>query len=289
MSLHSSVMRPFAAALGLLLVCTLSGCRTELFAGLSQNEANEVLQALVSRGVAAHKAAQENQTYNVEVDDADIARALRTTQELGLPRQRFTSMGEVFKREGLVSTPSEDRLRYIYAVSQELEHTLSLIPGVLRARVQPVIPANDPLADKVRPSSASVFISHRADANVQDLAPAIRNLVMRSIEGLPADNISLSFFAAPAEVAANDAALASAAAHDRTLVAGLAVALAAALAAAGYFAWRARETQVLLAAATAPPAGTAEAALPSAHWWKKLRVVAGGATPAAEDSRRFGA
>jgi type III secretion protein J len=67
---------------------------------------------------------------------------------------------------------------------------------VIAARVHPVIPANDPLATHIRPASASVFIKYRPDANLQAMAPAIKNLVMRSIEGLEYENIALTFVAA---------------------------------------------------------------------------------------------
>jgi type III secretion protein J len=66
------------------------------------------------------------------------------------------------------------------------------------ARVHPVIPANDPLATQIRPASASVFIKYRRDADLEAMAPPIKNLVMRSIEGLTYENISLTFVAAEA-------------------------------------------------------------------------------------------
>ena len=114
-------------------------------------------------------------------------------------------MGDVFQKQGLVSTPSEERMRYIYALSQELSQTLRKIDGVIAARVHVVIPANDPLSDKVRPSSAAVFIKHRPDVDLRLLAPAVKEMVAHSIEGLTHDQVSLSLFesrGAPAIAAA---------------------------------------------------------------------------------------
>jgi type III secretion protein J len=125
-----------------------------------------------------------------------VATALEQLRLNGMPQEKYLSIGEVFKKEGLVSTPSEERIRYIYAVSQELSNTLMQIDGVVSARVHVVIPANDPLSPNVKPSSAAVFIKHRADADLQSMAPAVKNLVMRGIEGLTYENISLSIFAA---------------------------------------------------------------------------------------------
>lgn len=184
----------------LLLALGLAGCKAQLFSRLSEADAHEVLDTLYAAGIDANKVAAEDKTWNVEVAEQDLQRALRTVREQGVPHQRFASTGELFKKEGLVSTPAEERIRFIYGVSQELSSTLSQIDGVVAARVHVVIPANDPLADRIRPSSASVFIKHRSGANLQEMAPAIKNLVMRGIEGLTFDNISLTFFVAEAPV-----------------------------------------------------------------------------------------
>lgn len=180
-----------------LAVCVLlSGCKSELFGHLGEADANAVLDALYSEGVVAEKVPRDRDVWAVEVAESDLQRALRVTQERGVPRERFATMGELFKKEGLVSSPSEERLRYIFAVSQELSSTLTQIDGVITARVHPVIPANDPLGERVKPASTSVFIKHHAQADVQKMAPAIRNLVSHSVEGLSPDNVSLTFFAA---------------------------------------------------------------------------------------------
>lgn len=183
--------------LALLAVAGLCSCKSELYERLDERDANEMLAALYSAGIHADKSTQDEKTWSVEVNERDLPAALQVVAGHGLPREQFASVGEVFKKEGLISTPSEERIRYIYAVSQELSNTLSQIDGVIVARVHPVIPANDPLATQIKPASASVFIKYRPDADVQALAPPIKNLIMRSIEGLQYENISLTFV--PAE------------------------------------------------------------------------------------------
>ena len=87
-------------------------------------------------------------------------------------------------------------MRYIHAMSQELSQTLRQVDGVVTARVHVVIPANDPLSDRIRPSSAAVFIKHRSDVDLRLLAPAVKQLVAHSIEGLSHEQVSLSLFEA---------------------------------------------------------------------------------------------
>jgi len=187
------VPRWIVPALAVMLLCA---CRSELHARLTERDANQILSALYSAGIPASKRTRDEKTWSVDVDEKDLQRALYVVREQGLPRESFSNTGELFKKEGLISTPSEERIRYIYAVSQELSNTLSQIDGVVSARVHPVIPANDPLVNHARPSSASVFIKHRRDADLTALAPAIRNLVMRGIEGLTYENIALTFVSA---------------------------------------------------------------------------------------------
>lgn len=191
-------------ALGLLrplvlasLLLALAGCKTALYSGLNEREANEVVAALSAGNIEARKEHVDGADWQVQVDDNRLGVALELLRAQGLPHERFASMADLFQKQGLVSTPAEERMRYIYAVSQELSNTLRSIDGVISARVHVVIPANDPLSDKIRPSSAAVFIKHRPDTDLRLLGPAVKDLVAHSIEGLNADQVSLSLFEAP--------------------------------------------------------------------------------------------
>ena len=182
------------AAIAVLLV--LSGCKVALYSNLNEQEANEIVAALSAEGIDASKSRLEGSSWQVEVEEGRMGSALEVLRAQGLPAERYASMGEVFQKQGLVSTPSEERMRYIYAMSQELSQTLRNVDGVVAARVHVVIPANDPLGDKIRPSSAAVFIKHRPDVDIRLLAPAVKDMVAHSIEGLTHDQVSLSLFEA---------------------------------------------------------------------------------------------
>jgi type III secretion protein J len=179
-------------ALGLALMTV--GCTQTLYSQLPEQDANEVHAALLLAGVDATKRPNEK-AWAIDVDPQEMPLAMQVLEREGLPRLRYTGLSDLFKREGLVSTPTEERVRFIHGVSQELSRTLSLIDGVLAARVHIVLPQNDPLADRTRPSSASVFIKHRADADLIREQTAIKSLIVRSIEGLGHDHVHLSLFA----------------------------------------------------------------------------------------------
>ena len=176
----------------LLLACVLCGCEHDLYSKLSEKEANELIAALAEEGIQASKEPADEKDWKVRVQESDTALALEALRTRGLPRQRLSNLGDMFQRQGLVATPAEERMRYIYAVSQQLSGTLLNIDGVVAADVHVVIPANDPLSDKIRPSSAAVFIKHRPDVDLTLLAPMVKDLVAHSIEGLSYENVSLS-------------------------------------------------------------------------------------------------
>ena len=180
----------------LVLLLALAGCKVALYSNLKEQEANEIVAALSAEGIGVAKTKLEGSNWQVEVEEDRLSQALDVLRVQGLPAERYVSMGEVFQKQGLVSTPSEERMRYIYAMSQELSQTLRNVDGVVSARVHVVIPANDPLSEKIRPSSAAVFIKHRPDVDLRLLAPAVKDMVAHSIEGLTHDQVSLSLFEA---------------------------------------------------------------------------------------------
>jgi len=194
--MRSPFIRLVRAALAGLLLFALAGCKVGLYSKLNEQEVNEIVAVLTSDGIEASKERVENNDWQVLVEKSDLPAALDLLRAHGLPNDRYVSMGDVFQKQGLVSTPSEERMRYIHAMSQELSQTLRKVDGVVAARVHVVIPANDPLSDKVRPSSAAVFIKHRPDVDLRLLAPAVKEMVAHSIEGLSHDQVSLSLFEA---------------------------------------------------------------------------------------------
>ncbi|WP_454006047.1 type III secretion system inner membrane ring lipoprotein SctJ [Alcaligenes sp. Marseille-Q7550] len=181
-----------AAILSLLAAC---GSNVTLYSAISEGEANELLSVLLDSGIKADKTADKN-GVSVSVDGTQVARALDILRSRGLPREQFAGMGQIFKKEGLVSSPVEERARYIYALSQELTSTLSQMDGVLAARVHVVLPERGEVGEAASPSTAAVFVKHQVGFSFDALKPQIRQLVTHSIPGLTEDRVSITLVSA---------------------------------------------------------------------------------------------
>ena len=177
-------------------VLLLAGCdkETTLHSGLEERQANLVMAALLDAGIDCHKAPGEEGTWNVTVVESKFADAVNLLEKAGLPRMAHQGIGEVFKKTGMISSPSEERIRFMDALAQDLAKTISGIDGVVDARVHVVLPENDPFARNALPSSAAVAIRSRWDADVSDIIPSVKGLVKNAIEGLQYEKIMVTVF-----------------------------------------------------------------------------------------------
>jgi type III secretion protein J len=178
-------------AIALLVPLLAAGCKADLYTNLDERQANLIVATLRQHGIMAERTLGKGDRVSVVVDDSAFAEAVDILNDIGLPKQEFASMGDVFKRDGLVSSPVQERAQMIYALSQELSSTVSDIDGVLSARVHLVLPENDPLRQQLVPSSASVFIRYHADAPVGELVPQVKMLVANGVAGLSYDKVSV--------------------------------------------------------------------------------------------------
>ncbi|MES2934009.1 MAG: type III secretion inner membrane ring lipoprotein SctJ [Pseudomonadota bacterium] len=178
----------------LCMVCVLAGCKEQLYSNLSEKEANEIVGALLDKGIEADKAAGEEKTWTVMIEHVDFARAAAVLRQSNFPREPTSGLGDVFKKQGLISSPTEERARLIYALSEEMAATLSRIDGVVLARVHVALLSPDSITGQQRPASVSVFIKHRIDIDMQRFVPRIKTLVVNGIEGANYDNVSVGLF-----------------------------------------------------------------------------------------------
>jgi type III secretion protein J len=188
-----------AVRLTMAIMCaaTVASCKSELYTNLDQQHANQIVATLREHGIATDRSPGKGDRVSVLVDESRFSEAVEVLNDNGLPKQEFSTLGEVFKKDGLISSPVQERAQMIFALSQELSETVSEIDGVLSARVHLVLPDNDPLRQQLVPSSASVFIRHRASVPINDLVPQVKMLVTNGVAGLSYDKVSVILVPVP--------------------------------------------------------------------------------------------
>ena len=177
-----------------LLCLWLTACQTELYQNLPEQTANELLSALLERGIAAEKVSQGKNGFAVTVDKEEQLRALEILRDLGLPKPAYEGLGVVFRKEGMMSTPLEEKARFSYALSQELSASCARLDGVVSARVHVVLREKDLLTGAVTPASAAVMLRHTPDAPVDRYIPQIRSLVVQAVPDVEPERVSVLTF-----------------------------------------------------------------------------------------------
>lgn len=169
----------------------LAACKAEVYTGLSEEQANLMLGTLLKRGISASKENKGKSGFSILVEEGQMIQTLEILRESGLPHDRYQSLGEVFKGQGMISSPSEEDARLAFAISQELSDTFSRIDGVLSARVHVVLGKVDEAVNLRIPPAVGVFIRHTPESAVVSMVPKIRELSAHSVPGLNVDHVSV--------------------------------------------------------------------------------------------------
>jgi type III secretion protein J len=170
--------------IGLLCACTKE---VVLQSGLSDSDANEIVMVLNRQGIPVEKR-KAKEGVNLVLAETDLSRATALMNAAGLPRRSRESLGEVFKKQGMISTPLEERVRYLHGLSEELGYTLQQFDNVISARVHVVLPERIAPGEPLQPSSAAVFIKYRPPIDEDAISPRIQRLVASSIPGLSSED-----------------------------------------------------------------------------------------------------
>lgn len=185
--------RKMLVILSLLLA---TGCKEIVYANLSERDANEIVAVLYAQGVEAGKEPLKDDLYAVSVLRREFGAAITILSKAGLPRESFRTIGDLFPDDSVVGTPFEERVRFSYALSEELSRTLTEIEGVQHARVHVVIPERTRFQDGTEPSRASLAIYHTKDFVPSENIPQMKKLVAFAVPDLAYDDVSVSLFPA---------------------------------------------------------------------------------------------
>ena len=181
----------------LLVSGVLAACsKSPLYTDLSERQANEVQATLLLARIDADKVPTvKGKGWSVDVAHSEIPQAMAVLNAVGLPRETLHTLGDVFPKEGFVSSPLEERARYIFALSQEVEQTLMKLDGVVDARVHIALPEHSVLDDKPQSASASVVVIERPGAELELRETDIKAIITDGIEGLKDVNrVTVKFF-----------------------------------------------------------------------------------------------
>ena len=170
----------------LLLLC---GCKVELYSGLPEREANDIVSTLRMNAIQSHKEARKDDLFAIYVEDSQFAEAVQLLRAQGHPRRKRANLAELFQPSGLVPTPFEERVRYIYGLSQEIAHTISLFEGVMDTRVHVVLP--EEASGRKHEGKASVYVKYDQKINFNILIPRVKKLVSDGVDGVSYENVEI--------------------------------------------------------------------------------------------------
>lgn len=161
--------RRLAAALSLALVMTLPGCKKEIYHGLTEKEANEILVVLKQANIDADKepdtaSGKKGLAFKIVVDEAAAIAAMRVMGDYQLPREQQPGMGDIFKTKSMIPTATEEKAQFLQALQGDLANSLEELDGIVDARVHVVLPEANPLGGDRIPAAASVLLKYRERA-----------------------------------------------------------------------------------------------------------------------------
>ncbi len=204
--------RPHALVLlSLLLALFVVGCTVSIQHGLSEKQANEILVLLAKNNITATKLADTSGRevkWTIQVDGSNNARAIRILQQHNLPFSQEKGFEGVYGSTGMIPTATEEKAKYLMALSGELQNTLRRVEGVLDARVHIVIPQDRILKSKDDPKvypKASVLIIKRPTSGPGITEKQVKDLLVGSLEELTSANVSVIFITQRPDGASDDA------------------------------------------------------------------------------------
>ncbi|CAK8741108.1 Yop proteins translocation lipoprotein J [Sodalis praecaptivus] len=109
-------------------VLLLAGCRIELYSGLPEEDANQMLAILMQHHIDADKQRGEG-GITLRVEQAQFINAVELLRLNGFPHRKYTTAEMMFPPNQLVVSPSEEQQKILYLKEQRIEGMLSQMEG----------------------------------------------------------------------------------------------------------------------------------------------------------------
>lgn len=179
-----------------VVVCLLlSACEEQkLYSDLDEHAANKMVALLDMAELPVQKVAEKGHRYAVMTSKDAVGAAIKLLEANGLPERNYDTFEDLFSDDVLIPSPLAEQAKLNRMLSQAMSSTLSNIDGVVLARVHLTIPKQHPGLKKTAASSASVFIKHRSEVNLESSMAKIKALVVDAFENLQYDDVTVMFF-----------------------------------------------------------------------------------------------
>jgi flagellar M-ring protein FliF len=163
---------------------------TPLFGNLSGSDANAIVQQLQSSNVPYQLAdggstvlVPKSQVYNLRVQMSGK----------GLPAGDTNGGYSLLDKQGITATDFQQNVAYRRALEGEMDKTLQAITGVRTAVVHLALPKKDVFATEQDKPTASVLLALQPGTTLTvSQVRSVTHLVAGSVEGLTADNVTVS-------------------------------------------------------------------------------------------------
>lgn len=223
----------------LLMALCLTGCKVELYSGLSEGEANQMLALLMLRNIDSEKEVVKDGNVAIKVEKAQFIDAVEVLRQHGLPTRKTEGMNDLFPSGQLVTSPVQEQAKINYLKEQLLEKMLRTMDGVVSAQVSIAESASNNRREAPIPSAA-VFIKFTPGINLHSREADIRNLIHKGVPNLRAENMTVVLQSTDYRFQPTAKSTASSRWQVLAPWIGVAVTLAVAVLALGVLAWRRR-------------------------------------------------
>ncbi len=180
----------------LALAALLAACSSDVADGLDERQSQQALAALNGAGIAATRAGSgdgKDRRYKIEVADKDAGKAAAVLQSQGLPRAPTKGFAEMYGSSSMIPSPTEEKARFLKALSGEIAQHLERFESVVDASVIVTAPTDDPLAAPDAPRgkpTASVLLKIRPGV-APPTDDAVKKLVAGAVEGLAVADVAV--------------------------------------------------------------------------------------------------
>ena len=158
-----------------------------LYSGLSQSDAQAVVQRLSSKNIP-YEVSTDGTSVSVPADQLDKTRLDMAAE--GLPQTGRLGF-ELFDKPNWAGSDFSEQVNYQRALEGELERTIQTLGNVESVRVHLVLPHESLFSDHERVAKAAVAMKLKAGGLSDDQVNAVTHLVASAVDNLSPENVTL--------------------------------------------------------------------------------------------------